>query len=52
MGKLKVFVPGESLFDFQDKALDSGDSAIHFGGLQVVVQQKVELVVILATFAD
>jgi hypothetical protein len=52
MGQLKVFVPGDTIFDFQDETLDSGDSSIHVGGLQVVVQQKVELVVILATLAD
>jgi hypothetical protein len=51
-GELKKFVPGDTLFDFQDEALDSADGAIGLGGPHVVFQQKEKLVVILAILAD
>ena len=51
-GELKIFVPGDTFFDFQGEALDSADGAISLGGPHVVVQQKEKLVVILAILAD
>ena len=49
--ELKIVSPTFTFSDVQE-ALDSGNSAIILGGLHVVLQQKVKLIIALAILAD
>jgi hypothetical protein len=50
-GELKIFSPAFTFSDLQE-VLDSGDGAIILGGLHVVLQQQVKLIIALAILAD
>ena len=49
--ELKIVSPAFTFSDVQE-ALDAGNSAIILGGLHVVLQQKVKLIIALAILAD
>ena len=49
--ELKIVSPTFTFSDVQE-ALDAGNSAIILGGLHVVLQQKVKLIIALAILAD
>ena len=49
--ELKIVSPTFTFSDVQE-ALDAGDSAIILGGLHVVLQQQVKLIIALAILAD
>ena len=49
--ELKIVSPAFTFSDVQE-ALDAGNSAIILGGLHVVLQQQVKLIIALAILAD